>query len=48
MSDNPAVRPGCPEKVHVLMRWSPVSTGSKIRMRWRNIDHKAETKFRFE
>ena len=32
---------------HVLIRWRPASTESVLRLRWRNIDHKPETKFLF-
>ena len=32
---------------HVLICWSPESGKSVLRLRWRNIDHKPETKFLF-
>jgi hypothetical protein len=32
---------------HVLICWSPESEKSVLRLRWRNIDHKPETKFLF-
>ncbi|MFZ2657265.1 MAG: glycoside hydrolase family 2 TIM barrel-domain containing protein [Victivallales bacterium] len=32
---------------HVLIRWQPESRKSILRLRWRNIDHKPETKFMF-
>jgi len=40
-----ALEQGCN---HVLICWRPSSAGSALRWRWRNIDHKAETKLRFE
>lgn len=32
---------------HILIRWQPESAGSTLRLRWRNIDHRPETGFRF-
>lgn len=39
-----ALEQGCN---HVLIRWQPASAESVLRLRWRNIAHKPETKFRF-
>ncbi|MDD5708600.1 MAG: hypothetical protein PHR35_22005, partial [Kiritimatiellae bacterium] len=32
---------------HVLIRWQPESCKSLLRLRWRNLDNKPETKFTF-